>query len=216
MGLYDENRVKYSGILERAAVMASGWRLAAFISMFICLVSIVGVIWMGQKSSIEPVLVVMDEQFIPVGLYSARTGLTVRDDRVTKALLAQFAKKWRSVSIDARHMTQQIQDLRFFLENNSPAVNKIRQYLDDDGTNPLKRAERETVSVSIRNVIAVSDLTWRINWKETIAPRGSASTREVNFEAIVNFTYLDDVPPNVLLVNPTGIVIQDLNWSEVL
>ena len=215
MNIYSNNKRQYTGLLEHAAAMARGWKTVTFIAIGVSALCVGGVIWMGQKSSIEPVLVVMDEKFIPVGLYRPRTGLTPRDDRVVQATLAQFAVKWRTVSIDKNLTEQHINDLRFYLEGNSAAYRKIRGYLDDRSNNPLERAKRETVSIRVRNVIRIHDLTWRISWVELVAPRGSVNTVEKAYEAIVTFAYLADVPPEVLLANPTGIVIQAIDWEEV-
>ena len=66
--LYTQNRMAYSSVLENAAKTSAGWRLCTLIALLISLCAVAGVVYIGAQSRIRPVLVVMDESYIPTGL----------------------------------------------------------------------------------------------------------------------------------------------------
>ena len=212
--LYSQNRMAYSSVLENAAKTSAGWRLCTLIALLISLCAVAGVVYIGAQTRIRPVLVVMDESYIPVGLYQPGAGLAVNDERVTKASLAQFVSTWRIVSIDATFQKQRVNDLAKFIDNNSPAFAKLRDYIVSDASNPLKRAIFETVSIRISNVLPVSPMTWQVDWVETVTQRSNGQAVSKRWQANITFAFMDDVPAEILLTNPTGLLVSDINWAE--
>jgi len=212
--LYTQNRLAYSSVLENAAKTSAGWRLCTLVALSISLCAVAGMVYMSTQTRIRPVLVVMDERYMPVGLYQLGTGLAVNDERVTKASLAQFVSTWRIVSIDAEFQKQRVNDLAKFIDNNSPAFAKLRDYIVSDSTNPLRRALFETVSIRISNVLPVSPMTWQVDWVETVTRRGNGQAVSKRWQANITFAFMDDVPTEILLTNPTGLLVSDINWAE--
>ena len=204
----------YSSVLENAARTSAGWRLCTLIAMLISLTAVGGAVYIGSQARIQPVLVVMDERYMPVGLYHPGAGLAVNDERVTRASLAQFIKAWRIVSIDATFQKQRVNDLAKFIDNHSPAFAKLRDYIVSDSTNPLKRLISETVSIRISNVLPISPMTWQVDWVETVTQRSNGQSVSKRWQANITFAFMDDVPTEILLVNPTGLLVSDINWAE--
>lgn len=169
---------------------------------------------MAAQSEIKPVLVVMNADHQPVGVYQPGTGLDVRDERVTKASLAQFVNVWRTVSIDTTWQRRRVNELEKYIRDGSPAFVKIKDYIVSPATNPLRRGETETVSIRITAVLPVSGNTWQIDWLETVTRKQSGQSASSRYQATITFTFMDDVPAEILLTNPTGLLISDINWSE--
>ena len=182
--------------------------------MMVSLSAVGGVVYIGSQSQIRPVLVVMDQDHLPVGIYQPGKGLAVNDERVTKATLAQFIKTWRMVSIDARYQREQVDELEKYINNSSPAFTKMRDFIISDMTNPMVRGKKETVSIRISNVLPISERTWQINWHETSTPLQSGQPTTRRYQATLTFTFMEDVPAEILLTNPTGLLISDINWNE--
>lgn len=212
--IYAQNRVAYSQVLAQAAKTSAGWRLCTLIALLIAAGAVGGVVYIGIQSKIQPILVVLDERYVPVGLYQPGDGLTARDERVTRAFLAQFISTWRLVSIDATYQKRRINNLGLLIDQSSPAFNKIRAFIQDETTNPMLRARTETVDVHIQNILPVAGETWSVDWTETVTQRTTGKTTEQRFQANVTLTFLGEVPPELLLANPTGILITDINYSE--
>ena len=212
--LYTQNRLAYSSVLENAAKTSAGWRLCTVIALLVSLCAVAGMVYIGSQTRLRPVLVVMDERYMPVGLYQPGAGLAVNDERVTKASLAQFVSTWRTVSIDPEFQKQRVNDLAKFIDNHSPAFAKLRDYIVSDSTNPLRRALFETVSIRISNVLPVSPMTWQVDWVETVTQRGNGQAVSKRWQANITFDFMDDVPAEILLTNPTGLLVSDINWAE--
>ena len=212
--LYTQNRMTYSSVLEQVAKTSAGWRLCALLALLISLCAVAGMVYIGSQTRTRPVLVVLDEHYMPVGLYQPGAGLAVNDERVTRASLAQFISTWRSVSLDTTFQRQRVNDLAKFIDNNSPAFVKLRDYIVSESTNPLKRAVFETVSIRVSNVLPISPMTWRVDWVETVTQRGNGQAVSKRWQANITFAFMDDVPTEILLTNPVGLLVSDINWAE--
>ena len=212
--IYAANRREYSGLIETVVRGQRGWRICTVLAMLIAFAAVGGVVYLGSQTKIRPVLVVLDEDHQPVGIYEPGPALAPEDERVTKATLAQFVRTWREVSIDPVYQRRKVNQLNRYINRGSPAFEKIKDYILSPTNNPLHRGTTETVSVRITNVLPVSGSTWQIDWQETTTQRQSGQSVSQRYQATITFTFLDAVPPEILLTNPTGLLVSDLNWSE--
>ena len=212
--IYTHNKKEYSGIIENVAKNIAAWRLCTMVALLIAASAVGGLIYIGTQVKIRPLLVVMDADHQPVGIYQPGTGVAINDERVTKASLAQFIDIWRVVSIDGNYQRQRVNKLEMFINHNSPAFVKIKDYIVSPLTNPLRRGTTETASIRITNVLPISEQTWQIDWSETITQRNTGQSVTSRYQATVTFTFMEDVPADIMLTNPTGLLISDIHWSE--
>lgn len=213
---YNAQKRKYSGLVEMAIFTAAGWRLCTFIALGVALVAVAGVVYIGSQSKLKPYLVIMDENYQPVGLYHQAGDLKKTDERVIKSALAQFLRNWRMVSIDVPYQRNRIHELAMFLVRGGVAEQKIKKYLDDPLTNPFLRAAAEVVSIKINNVLRVTDHTWEIAWTESITQRVSGRLESRQYRANLSFNILEATPPDIVISNPIGLLISDVNWAEAV
>ena len=56
--------------------------------------------------------------------------------------------------------------------------------------------------------------TWQVDWVETVTQRGNGQAVSKRWQANITFAFMDDVPAEILLTNPTGLLVSDINWAE--
>jgi type IV secretion system protein VirB5 len=77
-------------------------------------------------------------------------------------------------------------------------------------------AATQSVAVAVTNLLPISDRTWQVEWQEvTRDSRGSVQgSVRMKVSIIVGIT-----PPteeNLIVMNPLGVYVMDLNWSQQL
>ncbi len=213
---YSDNRKAYSGVLESAAAHAKGWRNAFFIMLFITLTAVCGVVYIGSKSKIVPAVVEINGYGVPTRIYTVDETTTISDDRVTKAALANVVTGVRSVSADASYEKKMLEEMIYFFEKSSPGFVRVQEYLNNPETNPFKRASKELVDVQIDNIIKMTENTWQIEWRETVKERTGQIKSSMDFKAIVTLSKAEKISAASLYINPTGVLIKDIVWSQKL
>ena len=210
-------KAAYSSVLEMSAATARGWRMCALVALLVAIFAVIGVAYIGSQSKISPVLVMLDDSYTPIGLVAPSGGVSVDDERVVQASLATVIQLFRTVTIDEEYQRKLLNNLVLYIQRNSAAFGKIQAYLQDKDTNPFQRAKVESVSVEIESVLKITEKTWQVDWMEQ--PRliggGGSGSPVTRYRATMTFIRMDSVPAETMLVNPTGILVQDMNWARI-
>ncbi|MCC2645156.1 MAG: conjugal transfer protein TrbF, partial [Burkholderiales bacterium] len=70
--------------------------------------------------------------------------------------------------------------------------------------------EGKTLKVTIKNILPISKNTWQIDWEEQVGDMPAD-----RFKGTVTFTLNQDiVDPAILLYDPLGIVVSDININQ--
>jgi len=81
--------------------------------------------------------------------------------------------------------------------------------------NPLKLAEKQTISTQIDSILQLSPASYQVRWTE--------QPRDLNGVAIASPTHLEAVlqtqisPPNsddAIVINPLGFYVTQISWTE--
>lgn len=192
---------------------AHNWRAMALISGAVALVGVIGVAYVGARSKVVPYVVEVDKLGEVAAVARADRAAGV-DQRVIKAYLARFVADWRTVTVDRQAQKGAIDRVYAMLPTGSLAVGKLDDYFK--AHNPFLLASHESVAVAVTNLLPISDRTWQAEWQEvTRDDRGSVqSTVRMKVSIMVGIT-----PPTEerqILINPLGVYITDLNWSQQL
>jgi type IV secretory pathway TrbF-like protein len=190
---------------------AQHWRTMAVISGLIALVGAVGVVYIGAQGKVVPYVVEVDKLGESAAVSRADRAAPV-DARVIKAYLARFVADWRAVTVDRQAQKIAIDRVYAMLPRGSIALQKLNDHFKSH--NPFVRAGKESVSVAVTNLLPISERTWQVEWQEvTRDDRGAVqSTVRMKVSILVGIT-----PPteeSMILMNPLGVYITDLNWSQ--
>lgn len=190
---------------------AYNWRLMAILSGLATLVSVAGVTWIGAQSRVVPYVVEVDKRGEVSSVSRADQPIEV-DPRIIKAYLARFVADWRTITVDRQAQKGAIDRVYAMLPKSSIALNKLNEYYR--ARNPFVVAAKESVDVDITNLLPISGETWQVEWEEeTRDERGEVKgVQKMKVSIIVGITPPSD--ESLIIVNPLGVYITDLNWSK--
>jgi type IV secretory pathway TrbF-like protein len=192
---------------------AHHWRTMAIICGLLALTSVIGVVYIGAQSKIVPYVVEVDKlgEALSVGRADHPSAV---DQRVVKAYLARFVADWRAVTIDRQAQKSAIDRVYAMVPSGSIAVGKLNDYFR--AHSPFEVASKQSVAVAVTNLLPISERTWQVEWQEVTRDlRGEVQARtRMKVSIIVGITPPTD--ERLILINPLGVYITDLNWSQQL
>lgn len=196
------------------------WMILCLLSLLITLFAVGGLIQIGQQSKFIPYIIEVDKLGAAVAVSPATQAATA-DVRVIKASIASFINDARMVTPDVELLRKAVFRLYSKLIPGDSATNKMSEHLNgNEKSNPFVRAETQTVSVEIINVIPQTDSTFQVDWIETVRDRqGVLIEKPFRMKALLTVTTItpnEDTSEEKLLENPLGIYVVDYNWSKTL
>ena len=212
---HKEGKAQYSTILGQAAAAAKGWRIMALLCSVACVVAVSGIAWIGGQSKIQPFLVVMKDDFLPVGVF-ASSQVPTSDERISRAVLARFVRDLREVTTDRALLVKRFQELGQYIKPSSPAFQKIQELLGDEKLNPLVLSQHLGIDVEIINVLEITNDTWQVDWYEHVRNKSGQRTQSRSeYRGNFVFEYAPTITPAMQLVNPIGFWVVDFNLQEI-
>lgn len=200
---------RYGSYISRA----KNWRLMAFGVLGVCLVQTVGLVVMATQNKLVPYVVQVDKfgSAVPVAR-ADQMGKT--DERVVKALLARFISDARGVVSDGIAQRQMIDRTYALLSNGTRALSIVNEFYKGDP--PYSRAATSGVTTEISSVIPVTEKTWQVEWEETTRSTSGAIINKLRWKANLTLAFNPPTNERQIRVNPIGLFITDLSWSQVL
>jgi type IV secretion system protein VirB5 len=192
---------------------ARSWRAAAFLALFAAVIASAGLVRVASQSRIVPYIVRVDK--LGAAAVVDRADEAAKPDQpLIVASLARWIADIRSVYTDAGAERTLIAEGYAFIDAHSDAYAAMNDHMR--AHNPFERAQTETVSVSVESVLAISETSWRIEWREETRTRDGRepATKHWQAQAAIAFNRPDD--ERTLRLNPLGIYVTSFNWSERL
>jgi type IV secretion system protein VirB5 len=192
---------------------AHHWRTVAIFCAIAAAVSVSGIAYIGAQSKIVPYVVEVDKLGAVAAVARADRATAV-DARVIKAFLVRFVTDWRTVTIDRQAQKTAIDRLYAMLPGGSIALGKLNEHFK--AHNPFGLAATESVAVAVTNLLLISDQTWQVEWQETTRDRRGAVQSTVRMKASIIVGVKPPTEESLILINPLGVYVTDLNWSQQL
>ena len=189
------------------------WRLIALLCGAVSLVSVSGVVYIGSQSKVVPYIVEVDKRGMASSVSPAEKSFNA-DARIIRAYLARFVTDWRTISVDRVAQKNAIDRMYSMLPNGSPALNKLNEHFK--ANNPFKVASKQRVAVQITDILKISDQTWQVEWEEVTRDLNGELTSSLRIKSSISVGITPPTDERLLLINPLGIYITDLNWSRQL
>ena len=195
----------------------NNWRNMAFVAMAFGVMCLLGWVYQSTTSKFIPYVVAVDELGRSVAVAPAQRAKQV-DDRVIQAQLARFITDTRSVTTDANVQKMWIFEAYTMINQADSSFNYLQQHYTKPETNPFQRAAKETVEVKISTVLRQTDLTFEVEWMETVRTRagevvGGKATR---MRAILQIYLTTPQTVEQIIKNPAGVYIKDISWSNAI
>jgi type IV secretion system protein TrbF len=189
------------------------WRLTAICALGVSAICAGGLSYMAVQNHVVPYVIEVDKLGQAVPVTEAERAATP-DARIIRAQLASFVANVRSVYTDVGAERTVINHAYAMLDQSSPAGAVINDYFS--ANTPFNRAQNEVVTVNVESVLPLGGNTWRVEWQEIATGRDGRLISNQQWQA--NITTAVHTPTNeaTILVNPMGIYVTGINWSERL
>jgi type IV secretory pathway TrbF-like protein len=198
---------RYGSYIQQAKT----WRLAALLSMTVAAGAVGGVVYIGSQSRLVPFVVEINQLGDALAAQRADVPSTP-DTRIIRAQLARWIDDVRTVYLDASAERHVINEAYGMVDRQSAAYTAINEYFHVN--DPFIRAQDETVNVHLASVLPISQTTWRIEWNEENHARDGSSTGTTHWQATVTVAIHPPSDSNTILVNPTGLYVQNFSWGK--
>lgn len=187
------------------------WQRIAFLVSAFNIMLLGGFVYLSSQSRFIPYAVKVDA----LG-NSAFAGFLDKSPALNPLEVNAFIRRYmtnvRSVIADP---VAEKQALAFVYATSSEKTAKVlNEYYRQNS--PFKIAAQSTIEIQINSAMQKSDKTWQIGWTEI--QRGLDGNRlgQTHWEALVTVTHLPVTDAHDININPLGIFIEQLSWSQQL
>jgi len=199
---------------DRYAGLAHGkrnWQLVALGLLAIDGLLTGGLIHLASQSRVSPFVVEVDRLGQAVAFGPAEQ-LRKTDERLIRYQLNLFVRDVRSVFSDAEVQKTVIN--RAYGHAKDGALGFLNDYFKK--SNPFLREAEGTVTVQVQSVLRLSASSWQVQWRETQIAPGGRVVSETAWQAVLGVELTPPETTDVLLVNPLGLYVTEINWTQTL
>jgi len=189
------------------------WRGVAVASLVIAAVAVGGVVHFASQNKLIPYVVEVNADGNTVQVYEADKMMPA-DRRVVRAQLAQFVQDVRSVSSDVAVQRRAVERAYSHLSADMPAYTAVNTWMRQNV--PFERAKEQTVVVEVRQVLPLSENTWRIEWIERPRSRNGEAMQPTKWTGTTTVVTGGDVDARTIMFNPVGLYVREFDWSRDL
>ena len=194
-----------------ARVQARNWRLIAFASMTLALISTSGAVVLGVKKQVATYVVEVDKAGMP-----GRITLASEPYQPAVAQVGYFVgevvRMVRERPLDPVVLRQQWTKAYQFLAG--PAVNAMNEYAASDGDMKSVAGEGAVArTVEIGSILQKGADTWQVRWVETTYASGLRRSRE-QYTGLFQVKLMPPRDESDSFKNPIGVYITNFTWSR--
>jgi type IV secretion system protein VirB5 len=189
------------------------WRAACFGALGVAALAVAGVAYIGAQNRVVPYIVEINKLGDPLGIYPAEV-MQKADTRILKAQLGRFVVAWRTVSPDLSVVRRNINELYAMLSSTDPATITMNDWMKEHS--PFERAQTETISVELNNLLPISGETWQVEWTETRRSRHGDTLDVKRWRCSPTIAFKQPKDEAEIMRNPIGLYIKEISFSQQL
>ncbi|MGO9605809.1 MAG: VirB8/TrbF family protein [Candidatus Binataceae bacterium] len=204
---------------ERYADLVLGkrnWQVAAGGLLLLSLILASGLVWLSSRSRYVPYVVQVDKLGYALTLPQPLSPTALPDvtARVERYELAAFIREARSVSNDPQVEQEMLGALLAHARGSADRF--LDEYYHADPLhNPFQIAQKQTVSVQIDSILALSAKTYEVRWTELRRDlNGAAAGAPTHWEAELQTEVTPPREADVIVRNPLGFYVTEINWTQ--
>jgi type IV secretion system protein TrbF len=198
---------------DRYGSLARGkrnWQLAALGLLAIDGLLTAGLLHVAAQSRVTPFVVEVDRLGQAVAFGPAEQ-LRKTDERLVRYQLNLFVRDVRSVYADAEVQKTVIN--RAYAHSRDAALVFLNTHFKHH--NPFLRSARGSVAVQVQSVLRLSPSSWQVQWRETEMTSSGRVVSTSDWQAVLGVDLQPPVTSELLLVNPLGLYVTDINWTRM-
>lgn len=189
-----------------------GWRLFAILMTVTALVCISLTGYMATQNKIIPYIVEVDKLGRASAVAPVDETRRVSLNNVIPSVISMVISDWRTVTADIELQKRMIKRLGYF------TAGAAKGYFADwyQKFNPYERGKENLVTVELKSLpLAVSENSYRIEWTEIIRNHAGAMIESTQYEATVTIKLANPNSEQMILHNPTGIFITNIDATKL-
>jgi len=210
---YMRARQEWDARMGSALVHARNWRLAAFGSLGLVLVALIGAIYLGSKPKAVPHIIEIDQ--IGNATYRGAVGSSqyTPSEATVRYHLRRFIEDTRTLTSDQAVLKRNWLDAYALVTRNGG--NMLTAYVQKPENEPFRRAQEERVNVEVLALVAASKDTWQIDWRERRWDRNGNPMGDVVWRGMLRVIFQTPKTEEAMARNPIGLYIDEFHWDKV-
>lgn len=206
-----ENETRFG----QSAARELNWRRMALLSISVAMLSIGLNFHLAGKAKTIPYIVEVDRTG---GAVARGPAAALPDQKPSEAFirsqLAKFVENLRTVSSDPAMTRKALREA--WNLSQGPAYTALERYVQS--ADPYGRGDRERVRAEVTSVLAATDNTWSVDWKETVTDREGQETSTSSWRG--SFVIFQrpagaEISEDDLVANPMGLFVQEFDLKKL-
>lgn len=198
---------RYGSYISRART----WQIIAIAALVVDAILAMSLVNMASQAKVQPFIVQVDKLGEAVAVKPADVA-EIPDQKIIRFQLANFVTNARSVTPDPIVQKRWLDSIYAVSSSSAGA------FLNDfyKKSNPFETARTTMVSVDIETALPLSEKTWQLQWTETRRGLNGQTDSITRWQAVLNIAIYPPTTQQQIVANPTGIVIDQINWTQQL
>lgn len=198
---------RYGSYIARAHT----WKMVAFSSMALSAILGVCLTYNASQSKVQPFIVQVDKLGEAVAVKPAEAA-AMPDQKIIRFQLANFITNARSVTPDPIVQKRWLDGV-YAISAPGAAAFLNDFYRKND---PFQKGRTSLVAVEIVTALPLSSSSWQIQWTETTRGLNGTVDGTTRWQAVLNIGIFTPTTMQQVIANPTGIVVEQINWTQQL
>ena len=198
---------RYGSYISRART----WQLVALAAIGLCAVLSLSLVKIASQSKVQPFVVEVDKLGEAVAVKPADMA-GMPDQRIVRFQLANFITNARSVTPDPIVQKRWLDSI--YAVSTSSAAAFLNDYYKK--TDPFNTARTSMIAVDVQSALPLSKSTWQVQWTETRRGLNGQTEGITRWQAVLNIAVYPPTTQQQIVANPTGVVIDQINWTQQL
>jgi len=206
-------RKKWNNHLDRLARQVRIWQGIALLCLVLMIPSVLFALAQSGRAKVIPYVVEVDS-FGNVRSAGAASRIEYKEEFILEAGIANFVVNFRGVTVDGLLQQDRVKSLYNYIGAGSGALTKINTHFQS-GNDPFEVAQNKTVSVNVVSMNKLSNSSsYNVEWVETDYDRSGLKKEERRYQGIITYVVKPPQDEQMVRVNPLGIYVIDLDYSE--
>jgi type IV secretory pathway TrbF-like protein len=179
--------------------------------LILCLALTGAIVWQAMYRSYIPYVVMVDDLGRPALANPAQV-LTDWPEAVVLREVSEAVERLRSVPSDEAVLNKAWSKLFLYARRGTAGYQKMAERAQSSMVSPFVLQKTQTVEVEVRSVLFHGGRTWLAEWSELVRERATGQIIETKrYQGSFQLAQLGDLSPEVLTINPLGILIEDFD-----
>lgn len=193
-------------------VSRNNWKLLALLLALVAIISVSGNVYQGIQVKIIPYIVEVDKLGRAAAVAPVDESKRVSLKNVVPSVISMIISDWRTVTADIELQKRMIKRLSYF------TVGAAKGYFSEwyRNNNPYERGKNNLVTVELKSLpLPITDNSYKVEWTEITRNHAGEVIESVRYEATVSTQFSNPKSEQMILHNPTGIFITNINATKL-